>query len=93
MSSLTNSGNVLAFRAATSSTNGGVFAASSWWGSADNYLTDNASTLYAGIASSTVLRMIGNAGAGSYTAVAHVNDVQYYLKVAPAQMTAHIPLP
>ncbi|MBI2030763.1 hypothetical protein HYT05_04015 [Candidatus Kaiserbacteria bacterium] len=86
--SLANSGNVLAFRVMTaSSTNGAVFAASSWWGSADNYASDSANTLYAGISSSTVSRQIGNAGAGSYSSSAHLNDVQYYLSVAASQKT------
>lgn len=86
--SFTNSGDVLAFRVATAtSTNGSAFYATTWWGSQDNYTADNANTLYAGIASSSVQRQIGNAGAGSYSANAHVNDVQYYLRVAASQPT------
>lgn len=92
--SFTNSGNVLAFRVMTaSSTNGAPFTASSWWGSTDSYSTDAATTLYAGIASSTVARQIGNAGAGSYSASAHINDVQYYLKVASTQQTGSYSAP
>ncbi len=88
ISSLTNSGNVLAFRVMTaSSTNGTAFIASSWWGTADSYATDNANTLYAGISSSTVSRQIGNAGSGSYSSSAHLNDVQYYLNVSASQKT------
>ncbi len=86
--SLANSGNVLAFRVMTaSSTNGAVFYAGSWWGSADSYAADSANTLYAGISSSTVSRQVGNAGAGSYSSSAHLNDVQYYLNVAASQKT------
>lgn len=88
ISSLANSGNVLAFRVMTaSSTNGAFFYSPSWWGAADNYATDNASTLYAGISSSTVSRMIGSAGVGSYSSSQHINDVQYYLNVAASQKT------
>jgi len=84
--SLASSGNVLAFRVmSASSTNGTGFQASSWWGSADNYLTDSASTLYAGIASSTVQRQIGNANTPNVSGSDHLNDVQYYLKVPITQ--------
>ncbi|HUO50241.1 MAG TPA: hypothetical protein VMU25_01590 [Candidatus Paceibacterota bacterium] len=92
--SFTNSGNVLAFRVATAtSTNGTVFYAPSWWGTQDNYATDNANTLFAGISSSTVQRQIGNAGAGSYSASAHLNEVQYYLKVSTTQPTGSYTAP
>jgi hypothetical protein len=92
--SLTNSGNVLAYRVMTaSSTNGAVFYAGTWWGTQDNYAIDNATTLYAGISSSTVQRQIGNAGAGSYSANAHLNDVEYYLKVATTQSTGSYTAP
>jgi hypothetical protein len=87
ISALVNSGNVLAYRVAASTTNGTAFLATSWWGTQDNYVTSNANTLYAGISSSTVSRMIGNAGAGSYSASAHLNDVQYYLNVGASQKT------
>ena len=87
ISSLDNSGNVLAFRVmSASSTNGAPFLATAWWGTADAYV-DNANTLWAGIASSTPLRRIGNAGTGSYSATAHINTVLYYLNVAPSQPT------
>ena len=87
ISSFTNSGNVLAYRVMTaSSTNGAPFFASSWWGSADSYV-DNATTLWAGISSTTVSRQIGNAGTGSYSAATHINTVLYYLNVSPSQPT------
>lgn len=82
--SFVNSGDVLAFRVMTaSSTNGAHFYAPSWWG------TDYSAGagLWAGISSSTVSRQIGSAGAGSYSASMHVNDVQYYLDVAASQKT------
>jgi len=81
--SLDSSAEVLAFRVMTAS-GSTPFTASSWWGAADNY-TDSASTLWAGIASSTVGRQIGNAGAGSYQAGAHLNSVLYYLNVSSSQ--------
>ncbi len=87
ISSLVNSGNVLAFRVmSASSTNGAPFLATSWWGTADNY-TDNANTLWAGIPSSTVQRRVGNAGSGSYSSTAHLNTVLYYLNVSASQPT------
>lgn len=80
--SLANSGNVLAFRVmSASSTNSVAFLASAWWGATDV----DGTALYAGIASSTVARQIGNAGSGSYSASAHLNTVRYYLNVATSQ--------
>lgn len=85
--SLQNSANVLAFRVMTaSSSNGVAFLATSWWGTADNY-TDNANTLWAGIASTTGNPQIGSAGTGTYSASAHLNTVTYYLNVASSQKT------
>lgn len=82
--SLANTGNVLAFRVMTaSSTNGTPFVASSWWGATDAVGTAK----WAGVASSTVPRQIGNAGAGSYSASNHINSVIYYLNVASSQQT------
>ena len=82
--SLANSGNVLAFRVMTaSSTNGTPFAASSWFGATDV----SGTAKWAGIASSTISRQIGNAGTGSYSATDHINTVQYYLQVATSQQT------
>lgn len=93
ISSLINSQNVLAFRVMTaSSTNGAVFYAPTWWGTADSY-TDNANTLWAGISSSTVQRNIGSAGVGSYSANRHVNTVNYYLSVAATQATGSYSAP
>lgn len=87
ISSLANSTNVLAFRVMTaSSTNGATFISSTWWGSADNY-ADAATTLWAGISSSTVQRTIGNAGSGSYSSTAHLNTVLYYVNVAATQQS------
>lgn len=80
--SLDNSGNVLAFRVmSASSTNGTAFLAPSWWGTTDA----DGTAKYAGIASSTVSRTIGNAGTGSYSASTHINTVQYYLNVSASQ--------
>lgn len=80
--SLDNSGNVLAFRVMTaSSTNSVAFFASSWWGATDA----DGTAKWAGVASSTVARQIGNAGAGSYSATAHLNTVNYYLNAAASQ--------
>ena len=82
--SLDNSGDVLAFRVmSASSTNGGPFLAPSWWGDTDA----DGTAKWAGIASTTVQRQIGNAGLGSYSADAHLNTVQYYLKVPISQQT------
>ena len=86
ISSFANSGNVLAFRVmSASSTNGTPFLATTWWGTADCFTANVAACLWAGIASSTVSRTIGNAGSGSYSASTHVNTVQYYLNVATTQ--------
>ena len=86
-SSLDSSNKVLAFRVMTASTtNGTVFTANAWWGTTDSYV-DSATTLWAGIASSTVQRTIGNAGSGSYSSSAHLNTVLYYLNVPITQQT------
>lgn len=80
--SLGNSGDVLAFRTmSASSTNSAAFLATTWWGTSDA----DGTALWAGIASSTVGRQIGNAGTGSYSATAHLNTVQYYLDVSSSQ--------
>ncbi|MDP2736930.1 MAG: hypothetical protein Q8O59_04110 [bacterium] len=82
--SLDSSAEVLAFRVmSASSTNGVPFLATSWWGASDA----DGTAKWAGIASTTVQRQIGNAGAGSYSASAHLNTVQYYLKVPASQQT------
>ena len=91
ISALDNSGDVLAFRTMTAS--GSIpFRASTWWGSADDY-ADNANTLWVGIASSTIQRRIGNAGAGSYSASAHLNTVLYYLDVPATQQSGNYSCP
>lgn len=78
--SLDSSGNVLAFR--TMSASGSApFLATTWWGASDA----DGTAKFAGIASSTISRQIGNAGTGSYSASAHLNTVQYYLNVAASQ--------
>lgn len=83
ISSFDSSGDVLALRVMTAS--GSVpFRASSWWGTTDAY-ADSATSLWAGIASSTVQRQIGNAGTGSYSASAHLSTVLYYLDVPGTQ--------
>jgi len=85
INSLDNSQNVLAFRVmSASSTNGAAFFSTAWWGTTDSY-PDSANTLWAGIASSTVQRQIGNAGTGSYSSSNHINTVLYYLKTASTQ--------
>lgn len=80
--SLDSSGNVLAFRVMSASSSNGVpFLATTWWGTSDA----DGTARFAGIASSTVSRQIGNAGTGSYSATAHINTVQYYLNVGASQ--------
>src|SRR3989344_5583926 len=80
--SLDTSGDVFAFRVMTaSSSNGAPFLATTWWGASDA----DGTAKWAGIASSTVARQIGNAGTGSYSSSAHLNTVQYYLDVASSQ--------
>ena len=85
ISSFANSGDVLAFRVMTASGTT-PFRAGSWWGTTDTYV-DTATTLWAGIASTTVSRQIGNAGAGSYSASEHLSTVLYYLDVPATQQT------
>lgn len=82
--SLDSTGDVLAFRVmSASSSNGTAFLSTTWWGTTDV----DGTAKYAGIASSTVGRQIGNAGTGSYSATAHLNTVQYYLDVPASQQT------
>lgn len=84
ISSLDSAGDVLAFRVMTAS--GSVaFRAATWWGSADSY-SDNANTLWAGIASSTVARRIGNSSVSSGGGPA-LSTVLYYLDVPATQQT------
>lgn len=78
--SLDSSGEVLAFR--TMSASGSApFLATTWWGASDA----DGTALFAGVASSTISRQIGNAGTGSYSASAQLNTVQYYLNVPSSQ--------
>lgn len=82
--SLDNSGDVLAFRVmSASSTNGVAFLSTQWWGTSDV----DGTAKWAGIASSTVQRKIGDAGVGSYSSSDHINTVQYYLDVPASQQT------
>lgn len=81
---ITSGDDVLAFRVmSASSTNGGAFLSTSWWGTSD--VNFNAQQKWAGIASTTGASRIGNAGTGSYSATVHVNTVQYYLDVPASQ--------
>ena len=87
---LGNSQNVLAFRVMTaSSTNSVGFFSSTWWGASDA----DGTAKFAGISSSTVQRLIGNAGTGSYSATDHLNTVQYYINVAATQPTGNYSAP
>jgi len=82
ISSFDSSGDVLAFRLMTAS--GTVaFRAPTWWGTVDDY-GDNVNTLWAGIASSTKYRMIGNSNASTGGATS-TNTVLYYLDVSASQ--------
>ena len=84
---VTSGDDVLAFRVmSASSTNSVAFLSTNWWGTSD--VMFNASQLWAGIASSTNVGRIGNAGAGSYSATDHLNTVQYYLDVPNTQQGA-----
>ncbi|MFH1173483.1 MAG: hypothetical protein V1692_03050 [bacterium] len=83
-----DSANVLAVRVmSASSTNGVSFLATTWWGETDV----DGTAKWAGISSSTASfltgRVIGQPGAGSYSASAHLNTVNYYLKVDASQTT------
>jgi hypothetical protein len=82
--SLDSTGDVLAFRVmSASSTNGTPFLSTSWWGTTDA----DGTAKWAGIASTTIQRKIGDAGTGSYSASSHINTVQYYLDVSASQQT------
>lgn len=67
------------------------FLSTAWWGTSDAMF--NANQLWAGIASSTNVSRIGNAGSGSYSASAHLNTVQYYLDVPATQQTGAYSIP
>lgn len=82
--SISSGDNFLYFRVMSAS--GSVpFLSTAWWGTSDTMF--NGSQKWAGIASSTNVSRIGNAGAGSYSASAHLNTVQYYLDVPATQKT------
>ncbi|TSD02148.1 MAG: secreted protein with Fibrobacter succinoprotein major domain [Parcubacteria group bacterium Athens0714_24] len=86
INSFDNSQRVLAFRVMTaSSTNGSMFFAPSWWGSADNY-TDNVNTLWAGIPAPSSNQKIGISSVSSGGSPA-LNTVLYYLDVPNTQKT------
>ncbi len=83
ISSLNNSNEVLAFRVMTASGTASL-RAPSWWGTTDSY-ADSATTLWAGIAStSAASAQIGNSSVSSGGGSA-LSTVQYYLKVPIAQ--------
>ena len=82
--SITSGDDFLYFRMMSAS--GSVpFLSTDWWGTSDDMF--NGSQLWAGIASTTDVSRIGNAGVGSYSAGAHLNTVQYYLDVSASQQT------
>src|SRR3989338_7536169 len=82
--SISSGDNFLYFRVMSAS--GSVpFLSTAWWGTSDTMF--NASQKWAGIASSTNVSRIGNAGSGSYSASTHLNTVQYYLDVGASQQT------
>ena len=83
INSFDNSGDVLAFRVMTASGTT-AFRASSWWGSTDSYV-DSATTLWAGIASSTATnKKIGNTNVSSGGSPV-LSSVVYYLDVPANQ--------
>jgi len=82
ISSLINSGDVLAFRVMTASGTPSFFS-TSWWGDTDEYI-DSATTLWAGFDSSE--REIGNSSVSSGGS-AVLNTVLYYLDVSSTQPT------
>jgi hypothetical protein len=78
--SLNSSGQVLAFRVMSAS-GSPPFLSTAWWGASD---TDGTAK-WAGIASSTVSRSIGNSSQSAPTAA--LSTVQYYLDVPLTQPT------
>jgi hypothetical protein len=85
ISSFINSGDVLAFRMMTASGTPS-FISTAWWGATDAYI-DSATTLWAGIASSTASNLkIGNSSVSSGGSPA-LNTVLYYLDVPNTQRT------
>jgi hypothetical protein len=86
ISLLDNSQNVLAFRVMSASGTP-AFISTVWWGTTDDYL-DSATTLWAGIASSTIQRQIGKSSVSSGGSDA-LNTVLYYLLVPSTQMSGN----
>ncbi len=83
ISSLANSNEVLAFRVMTASGTAS-FRAPTWWGTTDSYV-DSATTLWAGVASSSAASaQIGNSSISSGGSSV-LSTVVYYLKVPAAQ--------
>lgn len=83
IASLSNSGDVLAFRVMTASGTAS-FRAATWWGSTDAY-SDNVNTLWAGFASSSAIRKdIGNSSISSGGGPV-LSTVLYYLDVPSTQ--------
>jgi hypothetical protein len=78
---VTNGTDVLAFRVYQASSSVG-FRSATWWGSVDAY-PGAATTLWAGIASSTNASRIGNDP--YYSASTRLSTVNYYLDVSPTQ--------
>jgi len=87
---ITSGDNFLYFRMMSAS-GSEPFLSTAWWGTSDAMF--NGSQLWAGIASSTNVSRIGNAGTGSYSASAHLNTVQYYLDVSSGQKTGDYQAP
>lgn len=86
ISSLINANKVLAFRVMTASGTPS-FISSAWWGTTDSYI-NSATTLWAGIASSTATNLkIGNSSVSCAGANCALNTVLYYLDVASTQQT------
>src|SRR3989338_6867559 len=83
ISSLINSGDVLAMRVMTASGTT-AFRAGSWWGTTDAY-ADSASTLWAGIPSTA--KQIGNSSVSCSGTNCALNTVLYYLDVPSTQKT------
>lgn len=85
ISSFINTQKVLAFRVMTASGTAS-FISTAWWGTTDAYI-DSATTLWAGIASSTAANLkIGNSSVSSGGS-AVLNTVLYYLDVPSTQQS------
>jgi len=78
--SLISSGDVLAFRVMSAS-GSFPFLSPTWWGNTDI----DGTAKWAGIASSTVARVIGNSS--SAASIGAINTIQYYLDVASTQQS------